>query len=853
MRISITILFLFLFTGCAGIKPGLSGKSEQPTNLDFVLEELYLERTDLTIPYDTSSQDPFLLKKIPLFLSSPLQTLTYSKQIDHDFRSSSAGLSSMVDTCRNIMEIEVEETVLPEISSIEKEPDINLVIQTLYDAISSAKKLIDEAFENLERREIDFVRETIEQLLFYGRHNENLSRRRNQELIENAFQHAANIDLVKIGEAAYCIASALDDIMPVLPDVPWSHDSPQMIDTELGRIVIGGNGDDMYTGDIPLLLIDFEGNDTYRFENHAPISLIVDSSGDDTYDASGGGLPGSGIMGIGVLTDSEGNDTYYGNNFSFGCGFLGAGILHDAAGNDRYVSHMFSQGAAAFGIGLLYDEEGDDFYQTTLYGQGMGYVGGAGVLADMTGDDSFISKNSVPDSREKEDAYQTYSQGFGLGCRLYASGGVGVLYNGEGNDTYRGSYFCQGSSYWHALGMLIDRNGSDRYFSRRYSQGSGVHSSVGILMDCKGNDSFNSWGVSQGCGHDYSAGILNDQDGDDVYESEWLSQGAGNSTGIGLFIDDNGNDRYKTKNNDSTLGSGVYDTRRDTESIGIFIDRQGEDIFLPPPDQEILWKRGKTGGGIDSDGSSASAWQLPLDTRSLATPLPLTKKEVPIKTDPLEVELLPELEASLFLEKSWEAAAEALAQKGPRIIPLLLHYLDIKDVPVRRTVEETIKKLGEDYLQDIHDTVIHENTRPHEKKFLLYVLGDIEKSVSKYLFLEYLTHENSAIQAMAIRGLYKLKEPPPIELLEKIYNIADSAAKKYLALALQSSNREEELDILCRLLTDENFQVRHAAYRSLKEINSQAVLPLLEHLRSETGLLPSVYNMADDLIDSLEQ
>jgi len=42
---------------------------------------------------------------------------------------------------------------------------------------------------------------------------------------------------------------------------------------------------------------------------------------------------------------------------------------------------------------------------------------------------------------------------------------VGVLYNGEGNNTYMGSYFCQGSSYWNALGMLIDKKGDDRYIA----------------------------------------------------------------------------------------------------------------------------------------------------------------------------------------------------------------------------------------------------------------------------------------------------------------------------------------------------------------------------------------------------
>ena len=130
---------------------------------------------------------------------------------------------------------------------------------------------------------------------------------------------------------------------------------------------------------------------------------------------------------------------------------------------------------------------------------------------------------------------------------------------------------------------------------------------------------------------------------------------------------------------------------------------------------------------------------------------------------------------------------------------------------------------------------------------MLYVLGEIADVNSRGVFLDFVRHESSSIQAMALRGLYKLNEPPPFELFEKFYTSKSSKVRKYFCLALQSSNDVKALQILCDMLDDEDLQVRYAAYRVLKE-KKQEALPFLEELKLRPGQLSSVYRMVDAII-----
>lgn len=325
-------------------------------------------------------------------------------------------------------------------------------------------------------------------------------------------------------------------------------------ETDMGKIVVGGPKTTYYYDDAAVI-IDVGGDD-YYFNNAGssrpgmPISVCLDFEGNDVYNAKSNFSQGSSKFGAGILVDINGDDKYIGNDYCHGFGLFGIGLLCDTNGDDIYNSQSMCQGGAAFGVGLLHDINGNDQYISRLFAQGLGLTNGVGLLIDKKGNDCYYSGGKYADFRSPGVSFQSFSQGFGMGIRpdesiVGASGGVGLLFDDTGNDSYYGDYFSQGSSYYFSLGILHDNSGHDRYYSGRYSQGTGIHSTIGILKDGSGNDFYNAYfGVSQGCGYDTSIGYLIDLQGNDYYKSNVMSQGVGSEKGIGVLADFKGDDYY---------------------------------------------------------------------------------------------------------------------------------------------------------------------------------------------------------------------------------------------------------------------------------------------------------------------
>ena len=828
-----SIGFIIFFAGCKffqyGPEPAAHPSRHERKGLsalDLVLDALKLERQDLGIHRPLTSEDPFLLNKVPILLNSPLQIIPFARGCSAAFDEGQHSLSSILKTSADLLEIEVEDfekDIAPFPEGFHKIPasPLQQAIEILYPALVQGKRVFNEAFRDLDKEEIIFSKRKIESLLFNGPKDKHLLRHENQGEIERAFFLASKIDRKRILQASYIIASALDEALKILNTMDPSQvagflkEERTALRTPLGEIIIGGLGDNNHTGGMPLLLIDLGGNDHYRLEEYSPFSVIIDLTGDDTYLSSENCWLGAGVLGLGFLVDLRGNDTYHGKNFTFGAGFFGVGFHYDREGNDRYISDMFSQGAGAFGLGLLCDVEGDDFYRTALYGQGFGFVGGGGSLLDYRGKDAFFSGGLVPDHRETSGAFQTLSQGFGFGWRPFASGGIGVLYNGEGDDTYEGSYFSQGSGYWHSIGMLIDKKGKDNYKARRYSQGAGTHWAIGALIDFEGDDRYLSWGVSQGCGHDRSIGILWDGQGNDRYQAEWLSQGAGNDAGRGLLIDEKGNDIYEA-GTDGTQGDGRFDVRWDERSIGLLVDGDGEDIFSGKGKDQKLWRNGQVGGGIDDRGGLPAIWKESFRRDVAVEPFTFSKFKGIGEDKDWSQFILPPLEDSLVTGESWTKAAETLAKQGPSVLPALLKYLEIRDVGVQRALEETFKKMGEKYLEDLHFSIQKEDREEPKRRFLLYILGDIRNPASKGVFLKFLNDNGPSIQAVALRGLYKLKEMPPVEDAIRLSKSESMDVRRFLCLSLQSRQNPEFIPLLIGLQKDADFNVRFDASEALE-------------------------------------
>lgn len=375
------------------------------------------------------------------------------------------------------------------------------------------------------------------------------------------------------------------------------------------RVVIGGTGGDVHAGADADVVIDFGGDDTYTrgasanlLEGRA-VSVVIDLAGDDRYvgahDLSFGGALG----GVAVQWDCAGDDTYRGGHVALGAGILGVGVLVDEGGDDVFRSKDFGQGAGAHGVGVFLEKGGNDLYHADLHGQGFASVSGCGVLADLGGNDVYDAGGVHLHAPLYRDRCLALSQGFAIGARPGASGGVGVLVDVSGNDRYQTDIYGQGASYWYALGLLIDGGGHDTYQGTHYCQGTGIHLSAGMLLDRGGNDAYHCLnGVGVGGSHDFAAGILLDRGGDDHYSGSGASQGCGHTNGVGILLDGGGDDGYCAVRG---LSQGDASVVRGSGGIGLLLDAAGSDVYSETTRDGGVWTRGAVGGGIDAPSPPA--------------------------------------------------------------------------------------------------------------------------------------------------------------------------------------------------------------------------------------------------------
>ncbi len=250
------------------------------------------------------------------------------------------------------------------------------------------------------------------------------------------------------------------------------------------------------------LLLDAEGNDACHAALYAQgvgstcgFGLLHDLAGNDLYftggkyaDAArykdrylslgqgcGLGLKPVASGGIGVLMDSQGNDVYNADVFGQGVGYwFGAGMLIDLCGSDVYNAFQYSQGAGIHsGLGILRDDDGPDKYSSRSVSQGCGHDFAVGTLMDKSGGDSYSAGEM--------------SQGAG------SANGVGMLFDYAGDDCYAAidDWYAQGGGGakrdFGSIGVLLDLAGSDSYSSAR--SGFGMNNSIwtkttwGVGMD----------------------------------------------------------------------------------------------------------------------------------------------------------------------------------------------------------------------------------------------------------------------------------------------------------------------------------------------------------------------------------
>ncbi len=367
------------------------------------------------------------------------------------------------------------------------------------------------------------------------------------------------------GSNEFCrmVWEAIEEYRLEIEENPISSDNFNNFDfySPLGKVGVFGSDADNIEGDYSFIF-DLDGSDNYTgstavprsFSN--PIGIVIDLGGNDVYD--GGEEPASlacGNHGIGAIFDLDGNDEYICDESGIGAAWYGMGLVVDYEGDDSYVSKKFSEANAYAGVAMLIDLEGDDYYHTIEHGQGHAMTYGVGILVDTEGHDIYLAEPRGAPSDLYIGKTCNFAQGAAYGRRAdfddghSLGGGIGALIDGGGDDSFTGSCYVQGASYWWAVGIIEDRGGNDEYFCEQYSIGSAPHFAIGCAVDLEGDDKYN---IGNETTRQYHAHA---RDGS-----------------IGVFIDGSGNDEYYLTN--LTAGSS------DLNCLTLFWDRLGDDTYL---------------------------------------------------------------------------------------------------------------------------------------------------------------------------------------------------------------------------------------------------------------------------------
>ena len=617
-------------------------------------------------------------------------------------------------------------------------------------------------------------------------------------------------------------------------------------ETKMGKIVIGSEEDNVYESDFALI-IDLGGNDRYQGRTGGaigilshPFSVCIDLNGNDVYDASpssppptgGGGKQvggklfnlGSAIFGCGILLDLKGDDVYRGYHYSQAAGLFGTGILVDYEGKDFYQAGYYGQGAGNFGFGILVDENGDDVYHSYNYCQGFASIWGYGLVSDLAGNDIYYAGGKYIHHPLLPKDYRSFSQGFAIGWRPDASGGIGFLYDKSGNDFYNGDVFTQGCSYWYSLGILYDESGQDHYSASEYAQGAGIHLSVGILIDREGDDYYYSrLGPSQGEGHDLAVGILIDRKGKDYYSVSG-GQGIGLTNSFGLFLDVEGDDSYMTT--ESNFGQGIANFARGFGGAGVFLDLDGADDYVQgsPGKDRNFWTQGTYGSGIDLRGAEK----------------PEEKKE----EGEVEPDTIKRPVEEVFEEASiWEVGEAKTKVKKARkeLINLgmeAIEYVAKEKMATKSGLEmRAIEELAKEYPDSIKPflySALHDERR-YARANAIYLLGKIKaKDGIDSLLLALKDKRNKPRAIISAFGDIEDRRIVP-DILPYLKN-KDEPTRIVTASTLAKLKEPKSVPELIKALNDHYFTVRSAAEQALVSISDSALSPLLDFV--VTGLVP---------------
>jgi hypothetical protein len=274
-----------------------------------------------------------------------------------------------------------------------------------------------------------------------------------------------------------------------------------------------------------------------------------------------------------------------------------------------------------------------------------------------------------------------------------AMGGIGILYNSNGEDTYDAWSRCQGFGGTMGVGMLVDRGMEDDIYSAHpeedpdkpeyYSDTYGTNMSIsqgaswgirrdwlqfndgtndhnviasggyGLLFDEAGFDSYACGTFGQAFALYEGLGILIDLDGQDTHQGHWYTQGATAHLAVAGFWDGGGDDTYDNEvsvgiggahdlsitwflergGNDMYFGSGLSLGTGNANAFGYFIDYMGQDEYTPAYTDGTIYTLGRAVLG-DSTATDVAGYGFFVDARGADTYDPEYAGMVGVDTPP---------------------------------------------------------------------------------------------------------------------------------------------------------------------------------------------------------------------------
>ena len=765
-----------------------------------MLQKVQLDTTALNFPKNWSSSE-FKIKKIHDILEEPLLFPDFVDSINYNISENNhfeyfAETIFETDSLKFDVNIDsvYQNSVNSRLNNIEKHKDIfSFVDFVTYNSMI----IYQQSLENITSQELQLLTSFVISLRDedeekYAQIINNFDDEDYE--IEDIIEIIKKIDLKLLTKSGIYYKFGIDKLSK--KRFRFLYDQKKLIEYEscFGIYAIGSSQMDIYDKQYAFVY-DSGGNDIYDScfftSTKFPFYAVIDKSGDDVYRSNQYGELFSTFFGCGLSYDFAGDDFYSGDDFMFSANF-GINIHSDKSGNDQYVAKKHSLAAATFGISILEDKNGNDIYSVSEFGEGFGGPFSVGALIDFNGNDNYFSGGEYLHAPLAPFDYRSLSQGFGFGIRPDIAGGIGIIFDGKGNDHFDGGVFSQAVGYWYSLGIIINIEGNDSYHSVYYPQGSGIHLAGGFLFDKEGEDSYYSkHGPGQGAGHDYGVGFLVDRAGDDCYSVEG-GNGLGISNSVGIFLDVSGNDRYERKREEAY---GFGKTARSSGSLGIFLDTSGDDVYSNTElSNNDWWKKGNYGVGLDT---------------SLVIPVSEVKK---LSIEVLEgIDLDDKIEIIFSYAAQWEVgSSKALVRIARKIMLdreeestefIKLHKLDTKSGLEFRAIKEFVK-----------------NCKSPKILLDFGLLSDKKRIVKNTISL-----------------IGELKDVSYLDILEELLK-----NKKYTGSVLSALGKigtDRSIDLLSSFVENENVYIRVICARSLKEINTERSLKFLFQMENDDCFL----------------